>query len=131
LSAALLGNGGINYAWIGAAYRNPSHAARSGVLTVVVLGCFLAYTVVAAVADAKATQTDHSKDTPQEQAAHLLLPSMPEQLSDDLAQGHFKQAKNDLGKEGGFGQLQSTFIVPSSCPIFGCLAGVVTDRPGG
>ncbi len=131
LLAALLVTGGITYAWIGAAYRKPSYAARSGLLTGVVLGCFLAYTVVAAVADAKATQTDHSKDTPQEQAAHLLLPSMPEQLSDDLAQGHFKQAKNDLGKEGGFEQMQSIFLVPFSWPIFGLLGGIVIDRRWG
>lgn len=133
LFAALLITGGITYAWIGAAYRTPSHAARSGLLTGIVLGCLIAYTAVATYANANATPTptNHSQDTTQQRAAHLLLPSVPEQLTDDLAQGDFKQAKHHLGSDAGLAQMRSIFLVPFSWPVFGLIGGIVIDRRWG
>jgi hypothetical protein len=59
----------------------------------VVLGCLIAYTAVAAYANANATASDHGEDTARQRAAHLLLPAMP----GNLLMIWLKEISNRLG----------------------------------
>src|SRR5689334_13489068 len=89
---ALLVTGGITYSWISAAHRNPSHAARSGVI----LGGLISLLILVGTVDTHVATKDHSDDTFGQRAVHYALPVVPGRISDDLADRNLHQAKRDL-----------------------------------
>ena len=123
--AALLLTGGITYCWISAAHRNPSHAARSGLI----LGGLISLLIFLGTVDTHVEEKDHSQDTFVQHAVHYALPGVPPRVSDDLADRNFHQAETDLDKGSGLKEMNLIFTMP--WPLLGLMGGLVVDRRWG